>query len=101
MHRPLGVVLAEPQRSSPSGDRLPHRKPPMQAAWRRSEEHTSELQSRFDLVCRLPLVKTTTRSGGPVTRRASAGFPSARLDRAAAPQLYPPSLPDALPISEL
>src|SRR5699024_12768644 len=25
---------------------------------RRSEEHTSELQSRFDLVCRLLLVKT-------------------------------------------
>src|SRR5699024_12225456 len=24
----------------------------------RSEEHTSELQSRFDLVCRLPLEKT-------------------------------------------
>src|SRR5699024_12387588 len=24
-------------------------------AWARSEEHTSELQSRFDLVCRLPL----------------------------------------------
>src|SRR5699024_6714293 len=26
----------------------------------RSEEHTSELQSRFDLVCRLPLAKTKT-----------------------------------------
>src|SRR5699024_11867284 len=26
-------------------------------AWRRSEEHTSELQSRFDLVCRLLLEK--------------------------------------------
>src|SRR5699024_12388496 len=26
-------------------------------AGRRSEEHTSELQSRFDLVCRLPLDK--------------------------------------------
>src|SRR5699024_11983150 len=25
------------------------------SAWRRSEEHTSELQSRFDLVCRLLL----------------------------------------------
>src|SRR5437868_14678746 len=25
--------------------------------WRRSEEHTSELQSRFDLVCRLLLEK--------------------------------------------
>src|SRR5438067_5315106 len=27
------------------------------SAWRRSEEHTSELQSRFDLVCRLLLEK--------------------------------------------
>src|SRR5437868_9158474 len=27
----------------------------------RSEEHTSELQSRFDLVCRLLLEKRTTR----------------------------------------
>src|SRR5690349_23208066 len=32
----------------------------------RSEEHTSELQSRRDLVCRLPLVnKATTRSTKP------------------------------------
>src|SRR5699024_11777631 len=28
--------------------------------WRRSEEHTSELQSRFDLVCRLLLEKKKT-----------------------------------------
>src|SRR5699024_12680262 len=28
----------------------------------RSEEHTSELQSRFDLVCRLLLEKKTTRT---------------------------------------
>src|SRR5207249_11640138 len=27
------------------------------ASWQRSEEHTSELQSRFDLVCRLLLEK--------------------------------------------
>src|SRR5699024_12133003 len=30
------------------------------AAWGRSEEHTSELQSRFDLVCRLLLEKKKT-----------------------------------------
>src|SRR6266513_6338421 len=30
-------------------------------AWPRSEEHTSELQSRFDLVCRLLLEKKKTR----------------------------------------
>src|SRR5437868_12131883 len=31
--------------------------------WIRSEEHTSELQSRFDLVCRLLLEKQKTRTG--------------------------------------
>src|SRR5437868_5198505 len=30
---------------------------PYSAGWGRSEEHTSELQSRFDLVCRLLLEK--------------------------------------------
>src|SRR6266536_4938458 len=30
------------------------------ACWSRSEEHTSELQSRVDLVCRLLLEKKTT-----------------------------------------
>src|SRR5699024_12737876 len=30
-------------------------------AWHRSEEHTSELQSRFDLVCRLLLEKKKTQ----------------------------------------
>src|SRR5207249_11387818 len=32
----------------------------------RSEEHTSELQSRFDLVCRLLLEKKNSRQGGLV-----------------------------------
>src|SRR3712207_1803549 len=36
------------------------------SAWTRSEEHTSELQSRQYLVCRLLLVKTTT----PIVRRS-------------------------------
>src|SRR5437868_12313902 len=31
----------------------------------RSEEHTSELQSRFDLVCRLLLEKKNDKLGGP------------------------------------
>src|SRR5699024_11675573 len=31
-------------------------------AFRRSEEHTSELQSRFDLVCRLLLEKKNTKN---------------------------------------
>src|SRR5438067_4236587 len=33
--------------------------------WPRSEEHTSELQSRFDLVCRLLLEKKKSRRRGP------------------------------------
>src|SRR3989338_8064030 len=32
--------------------------PPSPAYWNRSEEHTSELQSQFHLVCRLLLEKT-------------------------------------------
>src|SRR5699024_12210892 len=32
----------------------------LSAIWMRSEEHTSELQSRFDLVCRLLLEKKKT-----------------------------------------
>src|SRR5207249_10848792 len=35
-----------------------------QAAVSRSEEHTSELQSRFDLVCRLLLEKKNTNCSG-------------------------------------
>src|SRR5699024_12711467 len=38
----------------------PHRG--ARSARRRSEEHTSELQSRFDLVCRLLLEKKKTRA---------------------------------------
>src|SRR6266513_5154695 len=45
-----------------------HAQPPL-AQLRRSEEHTSELQSRFDLVCRLLLEKKKkpklARSSGP------------------------------------
>src|SRR5699024_11369568 len=36
------------------------------AALARSEEHTSELQSRFDLVCRLLLEKTNKANPPPV-----------------------------------
>src|SRR5437868_8671828 len=38
----------------------------------RSEEHTSELQSRFDLVCRLLLEKKKGRVNPPVVECASA-----------------------------
>src|SRR6266550_6167077 len=39
------------------GSRWPRRSPPSCARRRRSEEHTSELQSRLHLVCRLLLEK--------------------------------------------
>src|SRR6266536_6272639 len=35
-------------------------------AWSRSEEHTSELQSRVDLVCRLLLEKKKTKKNGAI-----------------------------------
>src|SRR5699024_11678427 len=38
----------------------------------RSEEHTSELQSRFDLVCRLLLEKKEERASTAHTRRTSS-----------------------------
>src|SRR5699024_11520818 len=43
-----------PHPPSPRSDSLPHPGIPLLP---RSEEHTSELQSRFDLVCRLLLEK--------------------------------------------
>src|SRR5215471_17031246 len=42
------------------------------AAWMRSEEHTSELQSRRDLVCRLLLEKK--KKGEVRTRRGKLRF---------------------------
>src|SRR5699024_12180722 len=41
----------------PAGSKLVRHRDPYAGAIRRSEEHTSELQSRFDLVCRLLLVR--------------------------------------------
>src|SRR5207249_10336990 len=43
---------ARPRTGAPAGTRIPPARPRA-----RSEEHTSELQSRFDLVCRLLLEK--------------------------------------------
>src|SRR5699024_11553587 len=57
----------------------------------RSEEHTSELQSRFDLVCRLLLEKkkniapadvTTKRSSGAANQSGTTGRPYPRLESA-------------------
>src|SRR5438067_10004389 len=41
----------------------------------RSEEHTSELQSRFDLVCRLLLEKKKSKGGAHVAMTVRAAEP--------------------------
>src|SRR2546428_5175657 len=46
---------------------------------RRSEEHTSELQSRSDLVCRLLLEKKKKVFNRAVTRMLEQGEPLARI----------------------
>src|SRR5207248_10057501 len=47
-----------PASAAPSARRSPGPRPrTTRTKWVRSEEHTSELQSPYDLVCRLPLAK--------------------------------------------
>src|SRR5207249_8854236 len=48
---------AEGGKRMPSNERKDKVRRLTDDAWNRSEEHTSELQSRFDLVCRLLLEK--------------------------------------------
>src|SRR5947207_4821196 len=53
--RPVGILVhLHEERVDPDGDRRPGER------WR-SEEHTSELQSHSDLVCRLLLEKKKTK----------------------------------------
>src|SRR5476649_2695841 len=74
----------------------------------RSEEHTSELQSHSDLVCRLLLEKKQTRSTATSNFRLT-GLRSISIRRrpkkvffffnaTATTEIYTLSLPDALPI---
>src|SRR6266513_913466 len=88
----------------------------------RSEEHTSELQSRFDLVCRLLLEKkkaqfikyennrTWIKSDGPAAMGSQFCSPNKHLpsiyvnfffffNNTATTEIYTLSLHDALPIS--
>src|SRR2546429_3970316 len=66
--RPGGAIALM---SEPRGDRRPLGKDPETACKEeertRSEEHTSELQSRLHLVCRLLLEKKNLPRGGPET----------------------------------
>src|SRR5438309_1221392 len=64
----------------------------------RSEEHTSELQSQFHLVCRLLLEKkkqTTSNPTSPTNQPLALYF----FQHTATHELYTLSLHDALPIS--
>src|SRR5699024_3194851 len=59
-----GAVGARRVPEGPSGTTIPNRRSNMRqipACRGRSEEHTSELQSRFDIVCRLLLEKKKKR----------------------------------------
>src|SRR2546422_6952780 len=51
---------------------------PGDRVWTRSEEHTSELQSRLHLVCRLLLEKKKTQARRARTARGGACLPAAR-----------------------
>src|SRR5437868_11668792 len=53
----LGVAAARPKRRRADTSDPREKAPVLPSAGARSEEHTSELQSRFDLVCRLLLEK--------------------------------------------
>src|SRR2546422_7139170 len=57
---PISVLLLEQRHVASPGARVGHRRqggPVAARTWERSEEHTSELQSRLHLVCRLLLEK--------------------------------------------
>src|SRR5207249_11653150 len=60
----IGVLLTESTTRPPMPEWLALTTPAVRAGFKRkmsrSEEHTSELQSRFDLVCRLLLEKKKT-----------------------------------------
>src|SRR5207248_5596418 len=68
-HRPLALPARGPVRRAGEGARGAERAPqalptPARDRGQRSEEHTSELQSPYELVCRLLLEKKKRRNGG-------------------------------------
>src|SRR5437773_6944899 len=69
----LGVAVGELMDAQPLADDLPDRQPRRQARIR-SEEHTSELQSHHDLVCRL-LLEKKNRNVGKIVLRLPEGHP--------------------------
>src|SRR6266536_4487974 len=82
---PYTTLFRSPGRSAPGRRASAHACPNSTrrcAPPRRSEEHTSELQSRVDVVCRLPREKTKQNTFGfePCQASTSRAVP-ARLDR--------------------
>src|SRR5437868_13272312 len=79
---PLGPQVAGPfHRRSGAARRAPVR----------SEEHTSELQSRFDLVCRLLLEKKNIRGLPFAIRRIARNSNASRKPSTAVPTVMPRS----------
>src|SRR5215475_8793856 len=91
---------AAPGRGAPA-----HRRYPARCAALRSEEHTSELQSRENLVCRLLLEKkkssnyTSGREARRMSRRRWRRSSFFFFNDTATTEIYTLSLHDALPIS--
>src|SRR6266498_2533458 len=81
-------------RSRPPWAPGPCRRDPRRRRWVRSEEHTSELQSRPHLVCRLLLEKKKTKHSSSVLICFFFFF-----NDTATTEIYTLSLHDALPIS--
>src|SRR5204863_3095282 len=75
---PAADPPAARRQAGPRGRGLPHRR--RQARGGRSEEHTSELQSRRELVCSLLLEKKTSSFRTP-TRSRSGSRPSPTASR--------------------
>src|SRR5690606_42095058 len=63
LHDALPISSSDPIRAATARTAQPHPRPPAETySSMRSEEHTSELQSRENLVCRLLLEKKNTKS---------------------------------------
>src|SRR2546422_7194293 len=89
---PYTTLFRSPPRSTAAASPPPWPRPAAASRWwPRSEEHTSELQSRLHLVCRLLLEKkkktnpnissSPTPTQDPTRRRSSAPYPTCRYSR--------------------
>src|SRR5438105_7282988 len=85
------LPISGSRRPRPSPGRPRRTRPSPSRAWARSEEHTSELQSRVDLVCRLLLEKKKKNNSltpqnvlrlASVSKQGDYGSPSMELGAA-------------------